>query len=676
MASLQRARTLAAGGVRAVVSGDPAARRRVLQPLRARLRPTRLGDVDPLLAAYARAGEQIGVDDVVATGLRTKGALLRDVAGLLAERTGSPSWRAGHAELLLVGDDGQDVRAGVDVVSRLVADGAADQLTGRQALLYAHALLRGMRGAAEPGPLVVAGPGEQQLRRELALLTTLSADERADIETDLAHPDLGGDEATWWSGVTRRWREAGMLVPRLLDDDELTDVVGAEAVAAFEELPVLDRVGPDPAELAVLREGLPARVREAGGDPADLPLVSVVVTAYRPGPWLTTAMRALLDQTWPQVEVVVVDDASGPEHAETIARAAALHPRARVVTRESNGGAYRARNDGVAAATGEYVAFLDADDWIHPERVERALLPLLADPDLPMTRSLALRGDDRLHLAWPGYPAVRHNAAGPMLRRSTLTLVGPFDEVRKSADSEYDARVVAVTGVEPPTVEPALQLTRLRPGSLSRADFGVGWGVGGRLAYRSAYKAWHRTLPKGEPVTLGERAPFAAPRAWTSDAPHPRVDVLVVDDAADTMVDPASLAADLEALAASGLRVALLHRENPARMRLYRKGLQAAVRRLVDAGTVTQVHPEEAVEAVVVWVRTPEVAVAGRPAPLVSAGAVLVGEPDGAHTHRVTLAWTRAAVEDELATWGVPAPRWVPAAAARDEVAVQVRPRT
>lgn len=75
MPTLQRARSLAAGGIRAVLTGDPAARRRVVDPLRARLRPTPLAGIDPLLAGYARGAEQVGVDDVVATALRTRSPL-------------------------------------------------------------------------------------------------------------------------------------------------------------------------------------------------------------------------------------------------------------------------------------------------------------------------------------------------------------------------------------------------------------------------------------------------------------------------------------------------------------------------------------------------------------------------------------------------------------------------
>ena len=70
--------------------------------------------------------------------------------------------------------------------------------------------------------------------------------------------------------------------------------------------------------------------------------------------------------------------------------------------------------------------------------------------------------------------------------------------------------------------------------------------------------------------------PFTAPHAWISTRPLAPFDLLVVDDAADTMADPTELRGVLDELLDLDLRVALLHRENPARLRLYRKGLLPA----------------------------------------------------------------------------------------------------
>ena len=111
---------------------------------------------DPLVAGYARGAEQIGVDDLVATGHRTRSALLRDAARLLAERTGAPSWRAGWAELLVTSGDAELARTGSAVFRELVDDGHAGALTGRQCLLHAHTLLARQTEAGEGAAVLAA----------------------------------------------------------------------------------------------------------------------------------------------------------------------------------------------------------------------------------------------------------------------------------------------------------------------------------------------------------------------------------------------------------------------------------------------------------------------------------------------------------------------------------------
>lgn len=115
-------------------------------------------------------------------------------------------------------------------------------------------------------------------------------------------------------------------------------------------------------------------------DIGDLPLISVVVAVHRPDQWLHTAVRSLVEQSYPHLDIVLVDDASGPEFSEVIAAAAALDTRIRVVTAATNGGAYRARNLGVRSALGQIVTFHDADDWAHPEKIERQFAALWGGP--------------------------------------------------------------------------------------------------------------------------------------------------------------------------------------------------------------------------------------------------------------------------------------------------------
>lgn len=108
-----------------------------------------------------------------------------------------------------------------------------------------------------------------------------------------------------------------------------------------------------------------------------LPSVSVVVATNRVSPFLEEALESVRRQTYGRVEVVIVDDGS-PEPDASVA-AAAAYPGARVIRQEPSGVAI-ARNVGVAATTGELIAFLDDDDRWHPERLERQVRSLSTSP--------------------------------------------------------------------------------------------------------------------------------------------------------------------------------------------------------------------------------------------------------------------------------------------------------
>lgn len=101
--------------------------------------------------------------------------------------------------------------------------------------------------------------------------------------------------------------------------------------------------------------------------PPDLPLVSVVVATNRGGPFLAEALDSVASQTYPAIEVVLVDDGS-PDPA-ALRRAVADRPRTTSV-RTDAGGVARARNVGVSHTRGSLLVFLDDDDRWHPRRIE------------------------------------------------------------------------------------------------------------------------------------------------------------------------------------------------------------------------------------------------------------------------------------------------------------------
>ncbi|WP_018077009.1 glycosyltransferase family 2 protein [Thiobacillus denitrificans] len=114
-------------------------------------------------------------------------------------------------------------------------------------------------------------------------------------------------------------------------------------------------------------------------DPA---LISVVMPCHNAAPYVEEAIASVLQQTYPQVELVVVDDGSTDGSADIVERLAIAHPGRVTVQHQTNSGPYAARNQGLAHARGNFVAFLDADDTWHPDALKQlhaALTDTLAD---------------------------------------------------------------------------------------------------------------------------------------------------------------------------------------------------------------------------------------------------------------------------------------------------------
>ena len=111
-----------------------------------------------------------------------------------------------------------------------------------------------------------------------------------------------------------------------------------------------------------------------------MPRVSVVIPNYNHAPYLRQRIRSVLDQTYRDVEVIILDDASTDDSLEIIAEFEA-DPRVRVVTNAVNSGStYRQWNKGVGLATGEYVWLAESDDYADGRLLERLVGMLEANP--------------------------------------------------------------------------------------------------------------------------------------------------------------------------------------------------------------------------------------------------------------------------------------------------------
>jgi glycosyltransferase involved in cell wall biosynthesis len=201
-----------------------------------------------------------------------------------------------------------------------------------------------------------------------------------------------------------------------------------------------DKIGGTPAG----QGGKPGAAASAAGarqDGRSVAPVSVVVPCYRCADTIGPAVASVAAQRLPPAEVLLVDDCSGDGTIERLHEVARSYPEGwvKVFTLPRNGGPSGARNLGWAHARQPYIAFLDADDTWHPEKLSIQMEVLAADPAIAL---LAHKMNVQPRSA-PA-PAVSHPPPVTVARRSLLLLRAPFPTasliVRRDLPFRFDEK--------------------------------------------------------------------------------------------------------------------------------------------------------------------------------------------------------------------------------------------
>lgn len=167
------------------------------------------------------------------------------------------------------------------------------------------------------------------------------------------------------------------------------------------------------------------------------PTVTAVVTAYNSAAYIHRALESILTQQYPASEVIVVDDGSQDGTADVIE--ARFGDRVRVI-RQENRGPNAARNRGARAGTGEWIAYLDADDSWTPQRLA-VQIPFTSRPEIGLISGYGVCHDPHdiregivtFEQLWQ-----RNHVGVPtsLIRRATFEEVGGFDEDRELVGAE------------------------------------------------------------------------------------------------------------------------------------------------------------------------------------------------------------------------------------------------
>ena len=144
------------------------------------------------------------------------------------------------------------------------------------------------------------------------------------------------------------------------------------------------------------------------------PLVSVIIPIYKVEKYLAECVDSVLNQTYRNLEIILVDDGS-PDGCGAICDAyAAQDERVRVIHRP-NGGVSAARNSGMDVATGDFVTFIDGDDWLYSQAIEGYIQCFTQHPELELVESC-------IHYSLPGEPGpVGANIGDPAKEDKILT---------------------------------------------------------------------------------------------------------------------------------------------------------------------------------------------------------------------------------------------------------------
>ncbi len=116
-------------------------------------------------------------------------------------------------------------------------------------------------------------------------------------------------------------------------------------------------------------------------------LISVIVPIYNVVDYLDRCINSIINQTYTNIEIIVVDDGSTDGSFEKINKFKEVDERVIVIKKE-NGGVSSARNEGLKIASGEYIGFVDADDYIHPLMFEK-LMNAMINNDVELSCCLA-----------------------------------------------------------------------------------------------------------------------------------------------------------------------------------------------------------------------------------------------------------------------------------------------
>lgn len=255
--------------------------------------------------------------------------------------------------------------------------------------------------------------------------------------------------------------------------------------------------------------------------------ITVILPAKDGERTIQFAVTSILQQTWQNLELVIVDDASTDRTPEIIRQLAASDHRIKVIKNKKNLGPYVSKNIALIQATGDYITGQDADDWSQPRRLENHIKRIDESGGkvkASLTHMIRMNPEGVFNhigrISGFSFDGVTRKALiSCLFERDTLVnKLGFWDSVRFGADSEMVARAKKTLGDSFVEYREIGMLCLDWDGSLTNhTTFGVDKTTGLspiRRRYKNAWQQWHRENLRSETAFL----PFPQPhRRYDAD---------------------------------------------------------------------------------------------------------------------------------------------------------------
>lgn len=234
------------------------------------------------------------------------------------------------------------------------------------------------------------------------------------------------------------------------------------------------------------------------------PLVSIIMAAYNSENTIEHAVRSIINQTWSNIELVVVDDCSTDGTFAILRRLSQEDSRIKICRNIVNVGPFASKNAALGYASGKYITGQDADDWSHPQRIEHHVENMLKAPSVKASVGKKVRLSFSGHILLPQSETA--DVATPAFISCMFDaeyfhkFIGHWDSVRFGGDSEIMGRIARAQSEKIKVLDLfTMFCLDSEDGLTNHKEHGISKGAGlspVRRKYRESYTSWHSGLSR------------------------------------------------------------------------------------------------------------------------------------------------------------------------------------